>query len=293
MPMKIIQITQPAYTNYIQYNNYHDEFIQVVKNFKVKVMYQWLHEDGNTRLGFLYSGLFHVFDIPDQFTSMELRDRAIKEGFPTCTFDQWTKLKELGYTNEDQMHQDRGDYGVDQWIEIKTRGYGSCEEFDQEKGTGIVEDIQPVKLDVDTFQFNIAVIDGTNIAWGDYEDYPKYKFLQSTYKKLIDLGVKPYIVVSAALRHKIDQPIELVEFLKQDDVCEAPAQRADDFFVIQLAFAKDAFIVSNDRFKDWKKANPDLADEIENRRVALTFTDDDPHFDHKLYKLIKRPAKFT
>ena len=29
----------------------------------------------------------------------------------------------------------------------------------------------------------------------------------STYEQLRELGVKPYVVVSAALRHKIDQPV--------------------------------------------------------------------------------------
>jgi len=293
MSIKIIEIPQPQYSHFIRYNNYPDEFEQVAKNYKVKVMYSWFNEEGNTWLGFLSEGLFHVFEIPNRFSDVNEWIQAVKEGFSCCTSEQWRGLRALGYRNMEEVDRDRGEYGIDQWIDIRSKGYDTSDEFDLERGTEITDNVLPQKLDIDTFQFNVAIVDGNNIAWGDYEDYPKFKFIVSVYEKLRVLGVKPYVVVSAALRHRIDQPIELVEFLKRDDVCEAPADRPDDFFVIQLAFDRDAFIVSNDRFKDWKKANPDLADEIENRRVALTFIEDDPHFDHKLYKLIKRPTKFV
>ena len=302
MGPKYIKIPQPQYDHHITYNHFEDEFQRVARNNRIKVVYTWLMDSGNTWLGFLHGGLFHVFEIPNRFTDMKECIQAVNEGFPNCTCEQWRKLKELGYRNEEEADRDRGSYTMDRWIEIRSQGYRTSQEFDREKGTGISREAPqgsdrseppPDELDVETYQFQTAIIDGNNIAWGDYEDYPKFKFLTSVYNQLRELGVKPYVVVSAALRHRIDQPIELVEILKQDDVAEAPANRPDDFFIIQLAIKREAFIVSNDRFKDWKKANPELSDTIEDRRVALTFIEDEPQFDHKLYKLIKRPKKYT
>ena len=301
MQPQFIDIPQPKYEHYIRYNNYQNEFEKVARNNKIKVIYNWQGEAGNSWMGFLHGGLFHLYEIPNMFTDINECEKAFSEGFTDCSCKQYRQLRKLGYSSQEEVDEVRGDYGYDQWIEIKSNGFDSSSAFDEEKGTEISDEVSEVNdptggnpelLDVETFQFNTAIIDGNNIAWGDYEDYPKFKFLKSTYNQLRDLGVKPYVVVSAALRHRIDQPIELVEFLKQDDVAEAPAERPDDFFVIQLAFKREAFIVSNDRFKDWKKANPDLADEIENRRVALTFIEEEPQFDHKLYKLIKRPTKY-
>lgn len=311
MGPQYIDIPPPEYEHFIQYNHYQNEFEKVAKNNKIKVVYRWREkkEEGvekgngirNTWMGFLHGGLFHLYEIPNQFTDIKDCLQAIAEGFPACTCDQWQKLKDFGYSSQKQVDDECGDYGYDQWIEIRSQGYNTREEFDSDTGTGIREDEpepndptggNPARLDIETFQFSSAIIDGNNIAWGDYEDYPQFRFLISTYNRLKELGVKPYVVVSAALRHRIDRPIDLVDFLMRDDVAEAPADRPDDFFVIQLAFRRDAFIVSNDRFKDWKRANPELADEIDNRRVALTFIEDDPQFDHKLYKLIKHPKKF-
>jgi len=294
MGFQIIEIQAPNYQHYIKYSNFHDEFEKVAKTHKIRFIYKWMAENGNTWLGFLFGGLFHVFEIPCQIPSIEEYERAQREGFMGCGYEQWKKLKELGYRNLVEVDEDRGEYGIDQWIEIKTQGYENAGEFDEEKGTTISEGIAEIELTLtsDMFQFQTAIIDGNNISYGDYEDSPKLRNILSVYEKLEELGVKPYVVVSAALRHHIDDPVGLVEILKKDDVAEAPADRSDDFFVIQLALKKEAFIVSNDRFSDWKKANPTFAREIENRRVALTFIEDDPQFDHKLYTLIKRPLKY-
>ena len=293
MTFQMIDIQAPRYQNFIKYKQYRDEFEKVARAQKVEFFYKWVAEGGNTWLGFLHGGLFHVFEIPCQIPTIKEYDQAREEGFTDCSYEQWKKLKELGYKNAKDLDEEKGKYGIDQWLEIKSQGYESAAEFDEEKGTEIHDDDETqITIDINTYRFQVAIIDGNNISYGDYEDSPKLRNILSVYEKLTELGVKPYVVVSAALRHHIDDPVGLVELLKKDDVAEAPADRSDDFFVIQLALKKEAFIVSNDRFSDWKKANPELSEEIEKRRVALTFIEDDPQFDHKLYTLIKRPAKY-
>ena len=264
------------------------QFEEAVKKCSPAVIYRW-EKEGSINLGFVHEGFVNVFEIPGRFPGLETYLLAQKEGFAGCTFRQWKRLKELGYRNMEEVDRDREDYGIDQWLEIRSLGFKTSEDFDREKGTPLTSEEKGNK-DAG-FMFRTAIIDGTNISYGDYEDTPRLENILCVYRKLKELEIKPYVVVSAALRHKIDDPSGLVEFLKQDDVAEAPAQRYDDFFVIQLAFEREAFIVSNDRFTDWKKANPDMADEIERRRVALTFIEDEPQFDQKLYTLIHVPER--
>ncbi len=264
------------------------QFEEAVRRCTPTVIYRW-KKDGSINLGFVNEGFVNAFEIPGGFPGLTEYFQAKKEGFSGCTFQQWGRLKELGYRNMAEVDRDRGGYDIDQWLEIRSLGFSSSEDFDRENGTPITSE---KKGDKDAgFMFSTAIIDGNNISYGDYEDTPRLENILCVYRKLKALGVKPYVVVSAALRHKIDDPAGLVEFLKQDDVAEAPAQRYDDFFVIQLAFEREAFIVSNDRFVDWKRANPDMADEIERRRVALTFIEDEPQFDQKLYTLIHVPER--
>jgi hypothetical protein len=293
MSFRIIEVETPHYQNFIKYNEYEEEFRKVAEAHQIQFVYKWKAENGNRWLGFLHGGLFHVFEIPCQIPSIEEYLEARSEGFTTCSYEHWQKLKELGYQDLRAVDSERGNYGIGQWIEIKSQGYNSAEEFDSVETTGInARSETQLQIDVNNFKFKIAIVDGNNISYGDYEESPKLRMILCVYEKLEALGVKPYVVVSAALRHHIDDPVGLVEFLKKDDVAEAPADRSDDFFVIQLALQKEAFIVSNDQFKDWKKANPELSEEIEKRRVALTFIEEDPQFDHKLYTLIKRPNKY-
>ncbi len=291
MSIQIIDIPKPEYRSYITYNNYFEEYRKSAKTYKIRIIYRWISENGNYWLGFLHGGLFHVFEIPKGYHTYEECFQAISEGFPCSSCSQWKILKEMGYRNEKQVNRDRGSYGLDQWITIKSNGYDSCDDFDNEKVTAITAHNEDYLISNNHLAFDVAVVDGNNISYVDYVDVPKLRNIVAVYEKLMELGVTPYVVVSAALRHRVDDPVGLVEFMKQDDVAEAPAERSDDFFVIQLALERKAFIVSNDRFNDWKKANPDLAQEIENRRVALTFIDDDPQFDYKLYKMIRRPIQ--
>ena len=292
MVLQFIETQPPHYQDHIRYNNYHEEFLKAAKSYGVKIIHKWVDADDNSWHGFLYGGLFHLFKIPCKFPDVDDYLAARKEGFTSCNHRQWERLKELGYENEEAVDTERGEYSIDQWIVIKSQGYSNSEEFDELTASEVsrMEEAR-IKIDISNFTFHTAIIDGNNISYGDYEDTPKLRNIICVYEKLEELGVKPYVVVSAALRHKIDDPLGLVEFLKKDDVAEAPADRPDDFFVIQLAMRREAFIVSNDRFNDWKKANPELAKEIETRRVALTFIEDEPQFDHKLYTLIKKPAR--
>jgi len=163
----------------------------------------------------------------------------------------------------------------------------NIEIFSRQKG----DEKPSFKIDSSSFAFKTAVVDGNNVAYHLGKENLNLDFLINTKKKLEGLGLKVYPFVSAALRHYIDDKEKLQNLINSGEVIETPAERYDDFFIIQTALEKKAFIVSNDRFKDWKERNPDKADAIDERRVGYTFVDSDPQFDHKLSTLIKKPLK--
>ena len=144
MGPQYIDIPPPEYEHFIRYSHYRNEFEKVAKNNRIKVIYRWHQqktglgkENGNTWMGFLHGGLFHLYEIPNRFTDIRECLQAIAEGFPDCTCQQWLKLKDLGYTSQERVDAECGDYGYDQWIEIRSEGYETREEFDQDTGTGM------------------------------------------------------------------------------------------------------------------------------------------------------------
>lgn len=177
---------------------------------------------------------------------------------------------------EDSIIQQLGSYNEN--IEIFTRQKSSSN--------------KPIlSTNASDFAYEHAVIDGNNVAYGDNDIGPKLGNISAMYNILQETGLKPYVVISAALRHHIDDSETLGNFLSRNDWIEAPAGRSDDFFFIQIALQKDAFIVTKDRMRNWIDANPNLAQEIEDRRVGFTFVDGKPILDHKISKLIKQPIE--
>lgn len=138
--------------------------------------------------------------------------------------------------------------------------------------------------------YQSVVMDGSNVAHEGNDDNPKLANILTAKQELERRGLEVIVIVSASLRHKIDNFAELEERIKRNEIKQTPAGRDNDVFIIQEAIEKDAFILSNDRFNDWKEANPDKEEEIEQRTVMFTFTNEKTIlFDAKLSTLIKAP----
>lgn len=113
------------------------------------------------------------------------------------------------------------------------------------------------------------IIDGNNVAFYLSSDgVPRLQNLVLAHRSLREVGYRPTIVVSAALKHKIDKPEALRELLAGGAVVEAQRGTNDDLLIIKLAKQKNADIVSNDRFLDWVQRYPWVPDRI--RRYRMT-----------------------
>jgi hypothetical protein len=92
-------------------------------------------------------------------------------------------------------------------------------------------------------------VDGNNVAHHlSPNGVPRVSNLVLAQSSLLKAGLKPIVVVSAALKHKIDDPEVLQEMIAGREVIEAPRGTDDDLTVIKLAQSSNADIVSNDRF---------------------------------------------
>lgn len=140
------------------------------------------------------------------------------------------------------------------------------------------------------YLYNCVIIDGSNVAF-DNDGKAKLDRIKIVKKKAMEITELPvHVYVTAYLRYRIDNPDGLEELIKRKEVNQNPAGEDNDIFIIQAALEKNGYIISNDTLKDWKEANPNKADEIEQRKCTFNFHDDETvYFGDKL-STIKAPS---
>lgn len=102
----------------------------------------------------------------------------------------------------------------------------------------------------------VAIVDGSNVAYGNSGHEPSIENIRLVRAKLEQEGYKPIMVVDAALRHQIDDPRAYERMLDAGELEQAPAGTDADYFILTLARDKDAYVVSNDTFRDRREAFP-------------------------------------
>ncbi len=113
------------------------------------------------------------------------------------------------------------------------------------------------------------VVDGNNVAHHlSSNGVPRVANLLLAQSSLLKAGLKPIVVVSAALKHKIDNPEALQEMIAKREVIEAPRGTDDDLTVIKLAQRNNADIVSNDRFLGFINKFPWLQSRLMRYRMT-------------------------
>ena len=111
-------------------------------------------------------------------------------------------------------------------------------------------------------QSTTAIIDGSNVAHSTEGDTAKLENILLVRDKLDEEGYTPVIVVDAALRHQIDNTQEFEKMVEAGDIKQAPAGTDADFFILSFARELDAFVVSNDRFRDRREAFPETRERM-------------------------------
>lgn len=127
------------------------------------------------------------------------------------------------------------------------------------------------------------VIDGANIARYDVDnDNGDSKGKVWKLKVLIDtmesLGISDYkVMFDRTLTYTIDDPDAYENLLKRDNFLEMTGGTQADNFILQYAKKEDAYIISNDMFRDFYKIYG--RDWIVEKRIAFQFVDKYLFFD--------------
>ena len=140
-------------------------------------------------------------------------------------------------------------------------------------------------------KFKKVIVDGSNVAWNegskDQGDKAHAKNIKLVVKSLKEKGYSDIeVIVDASLRHQVDDLDIFAELAIKGILKEAPANRSADEFIIKYAKDKNAYIVSNDTFKDWKEKDKWIKENIDKYRVAFMIDEENEivKFDEKIDK---------
>jgi len=191
--------------------------------------------------------------------------------------------------------------------EVSNRGYYQEIHFPKENrkvlnvNYGIKQDfsnsLPPLELTEEDLAFSF-ILDGSNIARnnrnskiGSIRDVIRCK------EKLKKLGVPEkniFIVFGAGLRHHIpERDNSLYEvLLKERTVSQAPAGRDDDWFIIQYAIDHKSYIITNDRYLNYRQKSPSHEPFIKSHSIRYSIIGNDIIFEegfkNKLKAIIAR-----
>jgi hypothetical protein len=88
------------------------------------------------------------------------------------------------------------------------------------------------------------------------------------------------VIVDASLRHKIEDERIYNELMKDGLIKQSPAKTSADKFIIEYAKEKNAIIISNDTFSDWKKEDAWVKLNIDKYRIPFMIIDGVVKFDN-------------
>jgi hypothetical protein len=112
-------------------------------------------------------------------------------------------------------------------------------------------------------------VDGNNVAHGLAPGgTPRAENLEKAYHSLTAAGFIPIIIISAALKHRIDKKEVLNRMLGLGQVIEVERGTNDDLQIIREAHHRQADIVSNDRFLDWSSSYPWVQGRLRKYRLT-------------------------
>ena len=129
------------------------------------------------------------------------------------------------------------------------------------------------------------VIDGSNIAYEERssDNKPKLSNILILKKKLERAGIDNYkIICDFSIYHCIDEQEQYSQLIKNKEIIEVPSGAKADIFILQYSHNKNAYIISNDRFKE----HFDLFDKdwLEERQISFMITDNEIYFDKLIIK---------
>ena len=108
----------------------------------------------------------------------------------------------------------------------------------------------------------VALVDGSNVAHFTEGQKARLQNIILVRDKLVEEGLEPIIVADAALRHQIDDVTGYERLVDEGSVKQAPAGTDADYFILSFAKELNAFIVTNDRYRDLIKGFPEALNRV-------------------------------
>jgi Zc3h12a-like ribonuclease protein len=106
---------------------------------------------------------------------------------------------------------------------------------------------------------SLVLVDGSNVAHSSEGEQALLSNITAVCDKLREEGYEPLVLVDATLRHQIDDKLSYERLVESGSIRQVPSGTDADYFILSFARELDTAIVSNDRFRDRRKAFPDAA----------------------------------
>ena len=149
-----------------------------------------------------------------------------------------------------------------------------------------------IELKDEVLKFSF-ILDGSNIA----RDNPNSKKASirdaiRCRKKLQKLGVPEkniLLMFGSGIRHHVpERDRELYEtLLSEETVNQAPAERDDDWFIIKYALDHNSYIITNDRYLEYRNKSPQYEQFIKSHSIHYSIIGNDIIFDEGFKEKIK------
>ncbi len=118
-------------------------------------------------------------------------------------------------------------------------------------------------------------VDGCNVAYHQNGKKPRVENIILMREKLKEIGFQQiFFIVSAALKHHIDDKNKFQELEHLAVLQVTPFKADDDYLLIKSAMDQDGVILSNDRFKE-RITDKKIAEYMKKNQVKFTFVGKD------------------
>ncbi len=162
--------------------------------------------------------------------------------------------------------------------------------------SGIIQNSSLTMLLTDSSEKELLfsfILDGSNIARHNRgSEKAHIRDVLKCKKKLENLGVPEnsiFIVFGAGLRHYIPERDKTLyeSLLTLETVNQAPAERDDDWFIIKFAMDHDSYIITNDRYLNYREKSLSYEEFIKSHSIHYSIIGNDIIFDEGFREKIK------
>jgi len=132
------------------------------------------------------------------------------------------------------------------------------------------------------------IVDGANIAFEarSSKNKPKLSNILALIEKFERNKIENYkVICDRSLFYCIDNKKEYSQLIKNSRIIESPENIPADVFVLQVAFNKNAYMISNDQFKEFHSIY--TKEWISKNRISFRIIDGIIYFDKLIVKEVE------